>query len=89
MPHMVEWYRKILLSCGMEMGRLPNARPLPRGRLSNANETTTATFLMKKTRMMHTTTPWSPNGTYTPFKARACTGVVNSKMRIKARTPSP
>ena len=26
MPHMVEWYRKILLSIGMEMGRLPKAR---------------------------------------------------------------
>ena len=25
MPHMVEWYRKILLSFGMEMGRLPKA----------------------------------------------------------------
>ena len=26
MPHMVDWYRKILLSFGMEMGRLPKAR---------------------------------------------------------------
>ena len=26
MPHMVEWYRNILLSFGMEMGRLPKAR---------------------------------------------------------------
>ena len=25
MPHMVGWYRKVLLSIGMEMGRLPKA----------------------------------------------------------------
>ena len=26
MPHMVEWYRKMLLSFGMEIGRLPKGR---------------------------------------------------------------
>ena len=55
MPHMVEWYRKILLSFGMELGACSRRAPVPCGGLSNARETTTTTFLMKITRMMRAT----------------------------------
>ena len=124
---MVEWYRKILLSFGMEKGPLPKAHSSvpqkaskrPRddyGHLFDAEDSDDARYdSLVHQRYLHSLQPragtspleqntfrdsheWhqtgSPSDTtwYTDgslLQARAGTGVVNAKMRIKARTRGP